>query len=118
MPHLTLELSKNLKIADEADLLLKLNTALFESGQFAQSKDIKSRVYHATDSLIGLGFDDGEHFAVAHLAIIAGRSDEIKVDLVGRVMSVLQSEIGKSYKNVQYAVNLTELSSVYQKAIV
>lgn len=118
MPHLTLELSKNLKIADEADLLLKLNTALFESSQFAQSKDIKSRVYHATDSLIGLAFDDGEHFVVAHLAIMAGRSDEIKSDLVGRVMSVLQSEIGKTYQNVQYAVNLTELSSVYQKAIV
>lgn len=118
MPHLTLELSKNLTITDEADLLLKLNTALFKSGQFAQSKDIKSRVYHATDSLIGLVFDDGEHFVVAHLAIMTGHSDEIKADLVRLVMSVLQSEIGKTYQNVQYAVNLTELSDVYQKVIV
>lgn len=118
MPHLTLEFSKNIHVADEADLLFKLNSALFESGQFKQTKDIKSRIHHAKESLIGLGSDDGEHFVVAHLAIMVGRTDEIKADLVGRVMSVLQDEIGKTYQNVQYAVNLTELSSIYQKAIV
>lgn len=118
MPHLSLELSKELAVADEADLLLKLNATLFDSGQFAKSKDIKSRVYHASDSLIGLGADDGEHFVVAHLAIMAGRTDEIKADLVRRVMATLQDEIGKTHQNVQYAVNLTELSAVYQKAMV
>lgn len=117
MPHLSVEISKHLKVADESDLLLKLNTALFASGQFKEAKDIKSRIYHANDSLIGLGADDGEHFVVAHLAIMAGRSDEIKRDLVARVLAVLQDEIGKTYQNVQYAVNLTELSPFYQKAI-
>ncbi len=118
MPHLTLEISKNLNVADEADLLLKLNTALFESGQFKQPKEIKSRIYHAADSLIGLTADDGEHFVVAHLAIMAGRSDEVKAELVNLLMAVLQRELGKTHQNVQYAINLTELSSVYQKAIV
>lgn len=117
MPHLTLEFSQHIKVDNEADLLLKLNTVLFASGQFSASKDIKSRIYHGKRSLIGLGVDDGEHFVVAHLAIMAGRSDEIKADLVERVLSVLQGEIVKYYQNVQYAVNLTELSSFYQKAI-
>lgn len=118
MPHLTLEFSKNLKVANEHELLTKLNTVLFESGQFRQAKDIKSRIYHASDSLIGLGEADGEHFVVAHLAIMQGRTDEIKADLVGRVMAVLQDDIGKSYQNVQYAVNLTELSPFYQKTCI
>lgn len=116
MPHLTLEFSKNIKVTDEADLLLKLNIALFESGQFKQSKDIKSRIYHANESLIGLG--EGEGFVVAHLAIMPGRTDEIKEDLVRRVMNVLKNEIGKTYQNIQYAVNLTDLSNVYQKSMV
>ncbi|MDO4896041.1 MAG: hypothetical protein Q3971_01655 [Moraxella sp.] len=118
MPHLTLELSKDLAVANEADLLLKLNTVLFDSGQFAKSKDIKTCLYHSEQSLIGFGGDDGEHFVVAHLAMMAGRTDDIKEDLVRRVMSVLQSEIGKTHQNVQYAINLTELSNVYQKAII
>lgn len=118
MPHLTVELSKNLQVANESDLLLKLNSVLFDSGQFKASSDIKSRIYHMSESLIGLGADDGEHFVVAHLAIMAGRTDAIKADLVARVMAVLQAEISKTYQNVQYAVNLTELSAVYQKAIV
>lgn len=117
MPHLSLELSQNLTIADEGTLLVKLNTALFASGQFKASLDIKSRIYHSSTSLIGLGGDDGEHFVVAHLSIMAGRTDEIKADLVARVMSVLQEEISQTHTNVQYAVNLTELSAVYQKAI-
>lgn len=117
MPHLSLELSQNLTIADEKALLVKLNTALFASGQFKASLDIKSRIYHSKASLIGLGADDGEHFVVAHLAIMAGRTDEIKADLVARVLGVLQEEIGQTHQHVQYAVNLTELSAYYQKAI-
>lgn len=117
MPHLSVEFSQHIQVSDETDLLLRLNTALFDSGQFGASKDIKSRIYHANNSLIGLGADDGERFVVAHLAIMAGRSDEIKRDLVARVLAVLQAEIGKDHHNVQYAVNLTELSPFYQKAI-
>ncbi|WP_066801217.1 5-carboxymethyl-2-hydroxymuconate Delta-isomerase [Moraxella oblonga] len=118
MPHVTLEFSQNLQIANEGDLLLQLNTTLFESGQFKHSKDIKTRLYHANGSLIGLGAGDGEHFVVAHLAIMAGRTDDIKADLVERVMNVLQKTIGKTHQNVQYTVNLTELSPHYQKAII
>lgn len=118
MPHLTLEFSQNLQITNESDLLLQLNTTLFASGQFTHKKDIKTRLYHANNSLIGLGNDDGKHFVVAHLSIMAGRTDDIKADLVGRVMNVLQNTIGKTHQNVQYAVNLTELSPHYQKAIV
>lgn len=122
MPHLTLEVSKHLPIADETELLLKLNTALYQSGQFKHSKDIKSRLYRTDGYLIGFGNDgthqDGEHFVVAHLCILKGRSDEIKAELVGCVMAVLQSYISPHVAGVQYAVNLTELADVYQKAIV
>lgn len=121
MPHLTLEISKNLLI-NEMDLLHKLNFALYDSGQFKNSKDIKSRIYRMDSHLIGFGCDgayqDGGHFAVACLAIMKGRTDEIKADLVGRIMAVLQDNISPHVSGVQYAVNITELSDVYQKAIV
>lgn len=113
MPHLTLELSKDLNVQDERALLLLLNHALYDSGQF-KIQDIKTRLYHSQNSLIGFG-DDGEHFVVAHLKIMAGRTDEIKTDLVNRVMAVLKHEFGAG--NVQYAVNLTELSPFYQKSV-
>ena len=114
MPHLTLELSKDLKPKDERALLVSLNSALYDSGQF-KIQDIKSRLYYRQNSLIGFG-DDGEHFVVAHLAMMAGRTDDVKSELVGRVMAVLEREF--CHQNVQCAVNLTELSGVYQKAVV
>lgn len=117
MPHLSLEISKNVPEFDETELLLKLNTALFASGKFKQSKDIKSRLYRTDSHLIGLGGQDGEHFVIAHLAIMKGRSDDVKRELVDCVIETLQAYFSPHVAGVQYTVNLTELSDVYQKAV-
>ena len=117
MPHTTVELSQGVNI-DETELLSKLNHALFATGQFKESRDIKGRIHRSDASLIGLGAEDGGHFVIAHLAIMQGRTDEIKSDLVSVVMKVLQQVVSPKLTGVQYAVNLTELSHFYQKALV
>ncbi|MFA9486091.1 hypothetical protein LU276_01410 [Moraxella haemolytica] len=115
MPHLTIEISQDLKI-DEAQLLMHLNQALFATGEFKAAKDIKSRIHRTDASLIGLG-DDGLLFVSARLAIMAGRSENTKHELVALVLKNLQEVVGKYNTQVQYTVDLQELSSYYQKVI-
>lgn len=118
MPHITVELSQGVEI-NEKELLFALNHALFATGQFKDSRDIKGRIHRSDASLIGLGMQgDGEHFVVAHLAIMQGRTDDIKENLASAVMNVLQKMIEPKLKGVQYTVNLTELSPIYQKVFI
>lgn len=117
MPHLILEISQGVQI-DENELLSAANHALFATGQFKEAKDIKSRIHRTHASLIGLGADDGELFVSARLLIMAGRDDATKHALVETVLNSLQAVIGQAHTNVQYAVDLQELSPYYQKAII
>lgn len=117
MPHLILEISQGVQI-DENELLSAANHALFATGRFKQTKDIKSRIHRTHTSLIGLGVDDGELFVSARLLIMAGRDDKTKHALVETVLTTLQTIIGRTHTNVQYAVDLQELSPYYQKAII
>lgn len=116
MPHLIVELSKEL-VVDEEMLLTKLNTTILDSGLF-QSQDIKSRVYRTSSSLIGLGAEcDGKHFAFANILLLSGRTPETKSALTASVLQALQDIISTQYQEVQYAVDIQDLSSHYQKAI-
>ncbi|OOR89381.1 hypothetical protein B0181_06760 [Moraxella caviae] len=116
MPHVVIELSENLPLQDGKALLKAVNETLFASGEFRAAKDIKSRIYRAPVSLIGLGeAGDGEHFVVAKIALLAGRSDDVKSALVGRVMTVLQAHFA-DVADVQYAVEIQDLSAQYLKA--
>lgn len=117
MPHLTLEISQNVQV-DASYLLTQLNQALFATGEFKAAKDIKSRIYRTDASLIGFGAEDGEAFVSARLAIMAGRNDETKQKLVSVVLKTMQDVLAVNNANVQYTVDLQELSAYYQKAIV
>lgn len=116
MPHLIVELSDSLTGIDEAQLLSQLNTVLLASGEF-RSGDIKSRIYHAHTSLIGQG-NDGTHFAVATIKLLAGRTDNVKTQLVQDVLTALQDTISHTHQNVQYGVDIVELSEFYKKGFV
>lgn len=115
MPHLTLELSQGVQVDDMA-LLSAINQALFDTGHFEVSKDIKSRIHRTDCSLIGF-VGDGENFVVGHLAIMAGRDEATKHALVATILKVLQDIVGLDNTGVQYAVDLVELSPYYQKAM-
>lgn len=117
MPHVIIELSSQLDFPAHEQLLTAINTILYDSGQFGATKDIKSRIYRAQTSLIGTNIDDGEHFVVAHLVLLPGRHDGIKVDLANRIMITLQAHISPHVQNVQYAVDVRELSKSYIKAV-
>ena len=116
MPHLIIEISQGVQV-DGDELLLAANHALFATGQFKHAKDIKSRIHRTDHSLIGFG-DDGELFVSVRLLIMAGRDDKTKHDLVETVLTAVQNVIGQVHANVQYAVDLQELSPYYQKTIV
>ncbi|MDO4441688.1 MAG: hypothetical protein Q4B81_05865 [Moraxella sp.] len=116
MPHLTIEISQGVQV-DETKLLSYLNQALFATGEFKESKDIKSRIHRTGTSLIGLGADDGVRFISARLAIMAGRSDKTKHELVALVLKELQEVVALDNAQVQYTVDLQELSPYYQKTI-
>lgn len=117
MPHLIVEISQGVQV-DGDELLSAVNHALFATEQFKYAKDIKSRIHRTDVSLIGLGVDDGELFVSAQLLIMAGRDDKTKHALVETVLTTLQTIIGRTHTNVQYAVDLQELSPYYQKAII
>ncbi|UNU73985.1 hypothetical protein LU293_03585 [Moraxella nasovis] len=118
MPHLIVELSQGFEPSIEKGLLTKLNEGLFRSGEFTHSRDIKSRIHRADNSLIGLSADDGELFVVAHLMIMSGRDDATKRSLVQSVLDTLVAHFTGQYDTVQFAVNLQELSPFYQKITV
>ena len=88
MPQLHMEYTANLALdADKA--LLRLNHALVASGQFAAEFDIKSRAVKHEVFRIGTG--QGERgFVHVKLAMLSGRSPEIKKQLSESLFAVLQ----------------------------
>jgi len=92
MPHLTLEYSRNLASAlDVGAVLSDVNRVLAASGHF-QEADIKSRAIGFEHVAIGTsGAPRG--FVHAKLAILAGRSAEVKRALSGSVLAVLRERI-------------------------
>ncbi len=111
MPHLTLEISPTISIKDKDELLSALNQTLYASGQFTL-KDIKSRLYVPISSLVG-DSECQQGFVYAHLAIMQGRNDAIKQQLVDRVLTTLKAYFDDD--NIQYGVELSELSGFYRK---
>ncbi|MDZ3993471.1 5-carboxymethyl-2-hydroxymuconate Delta-isomerase [Pseudomonas sp. Teo4] len=92
MPHLNLEYSDNLRELNVDTLLLRLNHALVGSGQFADERDIKSRAQAFAHYRVGTG--TGERaFAHVRLAILDGRSPEVKSQLSASLLDVLREAI-------------------------
>ena len=88
MPHLVLEYSAN--VPDEPDLrrvLLDLHEALMASALF-ERKDIKSRAVRRDVFFTGDGAED-RAFVALSIAILEGRSDEVKAALSEAALDVL-----------------------------
>lgn len=108
MPNLTLEYTRNLPAFDINAVLVDCNRVLAESGQFLEI-DIKSRAFGIDDFAIGTA--SGQRaFVYATLALLSGRSVEIKRDLSQRILSVLQQHFPSiPGLTLQIAVELTDM---------
>ncbi|MFZ6873643.1 5-carboxymethyl-2-hydroxymuconate Delta-isomerase [Undibacterium sp. Di27W] len=115
MPHFTLEYSGNLPIKSQ-DLLLKINLALVDTHHFEEI-DIKSRAIRLDDVLIGTQPAD-RAFLHAKLAILKGRSAEVRRELSERVLAVIQAaQTWPAGLDVQLCVEVLEIDrETYAKA--
>ena len=89
MPHLTLEYTTNLDKLEPGRTLLALNQALVESGHFTDT-DIKSRAIALDTWYVGTA-PSGHAFAHVKLAILSGRSPEVKSALSASLLRVLRA---------------------------
>ena len=87
MPHLIVEYTENIPL-DATNILSKINTSLAASGHF-QEVDIKSRALKLDSFFVGT-HPAGRGFVHAKLAIMAGRSTNIKSDLSARVLAAMR----------------------------
>jgi 5-carboxymethyl-2-hydroxymuconate isomerase len=89
MPHLTIEYTDNLPQFNASGALVALNNALVASGQFEEI-DIKSRAIRIGTFLVGTSPDD-RAFVHVKLAILSGRSIQIKHELSESLLLVLKA---------------------------
>ncbi|WP_230658794.1 5-carboxymethyl-2-hydroxymuconate Delta-isomerase [Psychrobacter sp. I-STPA10] len=124
MPHLTIQATANVVIEQPQSLLQTLNQALWDSGEFVQSAEIKSRIMTVNDFLVGIDVGDNEQtqgFVYTELKVMAGRNEETKQYMANLVMAGLQQYFSQQSSNiahqvdVQLCVEVVEISSVYQK---
>lgn len=119
MPHLHMEYTANLPKLDEGVVLLRLNNALVASGQFAAESDIKSRAVKIENFLVGTVFEK-RGFVHVKLALLSGRSPEIKKQLAENLLAVIQ-DLGDwpTDVSVQLCVEILDIDrGPYAKAIV
>jgi 5-carboxymethyl-2-hydroxymuconate isomerase len=109
MPHLHLEYTRNLPLAEPETLLLRLNHALMATGQFANEVDIKSRATELQTFRVGTA--PGERgFLYVKLALLSGRSPEIKKQLSDALIDVLkQAATWPKGVNVQFGVEIVDM---------
>ncbi|RON24009.1 5-carboxymethyl-2-hydroxymuconate Delta-isomerase [Pseudomonas lini] len=89
MPHLHMEYTANLPELNADVALMRLNNALMASGQFAAEFDIKSRAVKVESFKVGTALGE-RAFVHIKLALLSGRSAEIKKQLSQSLLAVLQ----------------------------
>lgn len=107
MPHLTIEYSSNLATAITPAVLRTLNLALLGTGQFEEA-DIKSRALGFDCVAIGTT-DSPRGFVAARLAILSGRSSEIKRDVANVLLEALGSLITVGGLELQISVEIVDI---------
>lgn len=107
MPHLVVEYTDNVPGIDPAELLPALNRVLAESGHFNEA-DIKSRAVKLGVYCIGTS-SEPRGFVAARLAILSGRSLEIRRDLATRLRDALAALISQNDVAVQVTVEVREM---------
>ena len=89
MPHLHMEYTANLPQLNADVALIRLNNTLVGSGQFAAEFDIKSRAVKVETFKVGTGMGE-RGFVHVKLALLSGRSPQIKKQLSESLLAVLQ----------------------------
>ena len=89
MPHLHMEYTANLPELNADLALIRLNNALVGSGQFAAEFDIKSRAVKVETFKVGTAMGE-RGFVHVKLALLSGRSPQIKKQLSESLLAVLQ----------------------------
>lgn len=109
MPQLHLEYSANLRTLDTDKALLRLNSTLFASGQFNDEVDIKSRAVAHEVFRIGIAPQE-RAFVHVKLALLSGRSPEIKRQLSASLLEVLQELVpAQAGLDIQICVELLDI---------
>jgi len=89
MPHLHLEYTANLPDLNADVALIRLNNTLVGSGQFAAEFDIKSRAIKVQTFKVGTSLGE-RGFVHVKLAMLSGRSPQIKKQLSESLLAVVQ----------------------------
>ena len=89
MPHLHMEYTANLPQLNADVALIRLNNALVGSGQFAAEFDIKSRAVKVETFKVGTAMAE-RAFVHVKLALLSGRSGQIKKQLSDSLLAVVQ----------------------------
>lgn len=119
MPHLHMEYTANLPELNAEFALLRLNNALALSGHFSAEHDIKSRAVKLETFRVGTG--TGERgFVHVKLALLSGRSPQIKKQLADSLLAVIQ-ELGPwpAEVSVQLCVEILDIDrESYAKTLI
>ncbi|MHC8291217.1 5-carboxymethyl-2-hydroxymuconate Delta-isomerase [Pseudomonas sp. XS1P51] len=89
MPHLHMEYTTNLPDLNADVALIRLNNTLVASGQFAAEFDIKSRAVKVETFKVGTALGE-RAFVHVKLALLSGRSPQIKQQLSDSLLAVVQ----------------------------
>ncbi|HCS46285.1 MAG TPA: 5-carboxymethyl-2-hydroxymuconate isomerase [Pseudomonas sp.] len=89
MPHLHMEYTANLPDLNADVALIRLNNALVASGHFSAEFDIKSRAVKVETFKVGTALSE-RAFVHVKLALLSGRSGQIKKQLSESLLAVLQ----------------------------
>ena len=89
MPHLHMEYTANLTDLNADVALMRFNNALVGSGQFAAELDIKSRAVKVDTFKVGTALAE-RAFVHVKLALLSGRSAEIKKQLSESLLAVVR----------------------------
>lgn len=121
MPHLTIQVTPNVRIVHEESLLKTLNKVLWDSGQFKQPADIKARIVPIKSFLVGVEDDEQNNgFIYAHLKLMPGRDVDVRNDLAARLTKAIDSTLSAEQSGramLQICVEVEEISTVYHKSI-
>lgn len=95
MPHLTIEITRNLQAHAQADALLQAaHQSLLASGVFAAA-DVKSRLLWLDTFCVGQveAADKAEGFIHARLDLLAGRPPEVRQQLAEAVVAAIKARV-------------------------
>lgn len=121
MPNLTIQATPNVIIPHEESLLKALNQALWNSGHFGKTIDIKTRILPLDTFLVGIEDDEQEHgFIYANFKLMAGRDSEVRDQLAQLLVTTIEQHLSAEQSgrtSLQICVEVEEVSAIYHKKV-